>query len=84
MDIVWPLVTCFLMFVSFWIGRLNGFVHGEDEGFKAGVEQTSPVITKAILEWVRIHKDVQVSDPEIRDVIASTVVEWDNSKGDTE
>ena len=76
MEYAWPILTCFLMFVCFWIGRLNGFVHGEDEGFQAGVDQTTPVITKVILEWVRVHKDVQISDPEIQDIIANTTVKW--------
>jgi hypothetical protein len=34
------------------------------------------VITKAILKWVRQSKDVQISDPEIQDVIDNVEVEW--------
>lgn len=84
MDYGWPLLTCFLMFVSFWVGKVIGFVHGQDAGYKEGVEQTTPLIVTAVLGWVRQNKDVHISDPEIRDIIKNTMVEWNNKDGKRE
>jgi len=71
MDIqyAWPLFTLFLMFVSFWYGKVVGFIHGEDEGFQEGIIRTSTVVTTVILRWVRENKDVEISDFEISKIV---------------
>jgi hypothetical protein len=44
---------------------------GYDEGAAASV----PVVAKAVLNWVRIDKDVNLSDPEIAEVCQNITLE---------
>jgi len=73
----WPLFTLFLMFVSFWYGKVVGFVHGEDEGFQEGVLRTAEVVTTVILRWTRDHKDVEITDLEIEEVVKGINITMD-------
>lgn len=80
MDYVWPISTVVLMFISYWVGKIHGFVHGEDEGFNEGIKQGTPVVATAILRWVRQEKDIHISDPEIKEIIDNINVEWKDDK----
>jgi hypothetical protein len=75
MDFIWPLCTTILMFLSFWIGRFFGFKDGWGVGYDEGAAATVPVVAKAVLNWVRIDKDVNLSDPEITEVCQNITLE---------
>jgi len=77
----WPLLTLVLMYGSYWLGKIHGFMDGEDEGFLMGVEQSRAPITRSILKWIRADRDINISDPEIEAIIKHLEVDVDLQNG---
>ena len=70
-DIVWPMATTGLMLLSFWFGKFKGFADGWGVGYDEGADAVGPAVARAVLRWVRIDKDINLSDPEIDEVVAN-------------
>jgi hypothetical protein len=58
----WPLFTLFLMFVSFWYGKVVGFGYGQDEGFTYGCEQGAQATAKVLIKYMRAEHDLVIDD----------------------
>jgi|TARA_R110000782_G_scaffold266698_1_gene361434 hypothetical protein len=58
----WPLFTLFLMFVSFWYGKVVGFGDGQDEGFTYGCEQGAQATAKVLIKYMRAEHDLVIDD----------------------
>lgn len=71
MDIhwVWPVTTTFLMFTSYWYGKIVGFVDGEDEGRDHGIHIGSRATARVIMQYMREKYEIGISDPEIEEVV---------------
>ena len=72
MDIhwVWPVTTTFLMFTSYWYGKIVGFVDGEDEGRDDGIELGSKATARVVMQYMREKYELTISDPEIEEVVS--------------
>ena len=64
-EIVWPLITLFLMFGSFWFGLLRGWMRGID----AGIAEGSAIAVKETLEWCRSKFDIHITDYDINTAV---------------
>lgn len=65
----WPVVTTVLMYASYMYGRLDGFVHGEDEGRDEGIDLGSRATARVVMQYMREKYELQISDPEIEEVV---------------
>ena len=57
------------MYASYMYGRLDGFVHGEDEGRDEGIDLGSRATARVVMQYMREKYELQISDPEIEEVV---------------
>jgi len=65
----WPVVTTVLMFGSFWYGKIQGFVDGEDEGRDVGIDLGSKATARVVMQYMREKYELTISDVEIEEVV---------------
>lgn len=65
----WPVVTTVLMFCSFWYGKIQGFVDGEDEGRDVGIDLGSKATARVVMQYMREKYELTISDVEIEEVV---------------
>jgi hypothetical protein len=65
----WPIVTTVLMFCSFWFGKIQGFVDGEEEGRDEGIDLGSKATARVVMQYMREKYELTMSDVEIEEVV---------------
>ena len=76
----WPVATTVLMFVTYWVSKVQGFADGYDEGRSEGIEQGAKMTAKVVMQYMRDKYEISMSDVEIQDVVDGINISEDHSE----